>query len=206
MVKQYCIIGAGACGLPVVKAFIERGIPFDCFEKGSAVGGNWRFENDNGMSSAYRSLHINTSRERMEYSDYPMPKSYPDFPHHTQIAAYFDAAPPQTELTPSYNVAPTTDIYAVVEGADVAVDFTTPTSVIENARWCLGRGMHVVIGTTGISARSASGSPVAPRGRALPHTPAQGRPARLLIVTGGNHAGEFLPLLGNGSQFGLRHL
>ena len=26
----------------------------------------------------------------MEYSDYPMPKSYPDFPHHTQIAAYFD--------------------------------------------------------------------------------------------------------------------
>ena len=35
-----------------------------------------------------------------------------------QIAAYFDAAPPQTELTPSYNVAPTTDIYAVVEVAD----------------------------------------------------------------------------------------
>lgn len=29
---------------------------------------------------------------------------------------------------------------------------------------------------------------------------------RILIVTGGNHAGEFLPLLGNGSQFGLRHI
>lgn len=29
---------------------------------------------------------------------------------------------------------------------------------------------------------------------------------RILVVTGGNHAGEFLPLLGNGSQFGLRHL
>jgi glucose-1-phosphate thymidylyltransferase len=29
---------------------------------------------------------------------------------------------------------------------------------------------------------------------------------RILIVTGGNHAGEFLPLLGNGSQFGLKHL
>jgi hypothetical protein len=43
------------------------------------------------MSSAYRSLHINTSRERMEYTDFPMPKSYPDFPHHSQIAAYFDA-------------------------------------------------------------------------------------------------------------------
>lgn len=29
---------------------------------------------------------------------------------------------------------------------------------------------------------------------------------RILVVTGGNHAGEFLPLLGNGSHFGLRHL
>ncbi len=28
----------------------------------------------------------------------------------------------------------------------------------------------------------------------------------ILIVTGGNHAGEFLPLLGNGADFGLKHL
>jgi len=26
----------------------------------------------------------------MEYSDFPMPKSYPDFPHHSHIAEYFD--------------------------------------------------------------------------------------------------------------------
>ena len=44
----------------------------------------------NGMSAAYRDLFINTSRPRMEYSDFPMPDSYPDFPHHTHIAAYFD--------------------------------------------------------------------------------------------------------------------
>jgi glucose-1-phosphate thymidylyltransferase len=29
---------------------------------------------------------------------------------------------------------------------------------------------------------------------------------RILVVTGGNHAGEFLPLLGNGSAFGLKHV
>ena len=28
----------------------------------------------------------------------------------------------------------------------------------------------------------------------------------ILIVTGGNHAGEFLHLLGNGSEFGLKHI
>jgi hypothetical protein len=67
-----------------------RGIPFECFEKGSQVGGNWRFENDNEMSSAYRSLHINTSRGLMAYKTYPMPEDYPDYPNHFQIAAYFD--------------------------------------------------------------------------------------------------------------------
>ena len=85
-----CVIGAGSSGIAAAKALHERGIPFDCFEKSDQVGGNWVFGNRNGMSSAYRSLHINTSRERMEYSDFPMPKSYPDFPHHTHIAEYFN--------------------------------------------------------------------------------------------------------------------
>ena len=85
-----CVIGAGSSGIAAAKALHDRGIPFDCFEKSDRVGGNWVFGNVNGMSSAYRSLHINTSRERMEYSDYPMPSTYPDFPHHSQIARYFD--------------------------------------------------------------------------------------------------------------------
>ena len=85
------VIGAGSSGIAAAKALHERGIPFTCFEASDRVGGNWVFGNKNGMSAAYRQLFINTSRDRMEYSDYPMPKSYPDFPHHTQIAAYFDA-------------------------------------------------------------------------------------------------------------------
>jgi phytoene/squalene synthetase/cation diffusion facilitator CzcD-associated flavoprotein CzcO len=86
-----CIIGAGSSGIAACKALYERGIPFDCFECSDRVGGNWVFGNKNGMSSAYRSLHINTSRERMAYSDFPMPADYPDFPHHVLIARYFDA-------------------------------------------------------------------------------------------------------------------
>jgi thioredoxin reductase len=85
-----CIIGAGSSGIAAAKALHERGISFDCFEKSDRVGGNWVFGNSNGMSAAYRDLFINTSRPRMEFTDYPMPESYPDFPHHTHIAAYFD--------------------------------------------------------------------------------------------------------------------
>lgn len=84
------MIGAGSSGIAACQVLAARGISFDCFEKGSKVGGNWRFENDNGMSSAYRSLHINTSRGLMAYKTYPMPDDYPDYPDHFQIARYFD--------------------------------------------------------------------------------------------------------------------
>jgi hypothetical protein len=87
---RVCVIGAGSSGIASCQVLQARGIPFDCFEKGSGVGGNWRYMNDNGMSSAYRSLHINTSRNLMEYGAFPMPRDYPDYPDHFRIAKYFD--------------------------------------------------------------------------------------------------------------------
>ncbi len=87
---KVCIVGAGSSGMVACNALRQRGIPYDCFEKGSTIGGNWRFENDNGVSSAYRSLHINSSREAMTYRAHPMPDEYPDYPNHFQVAAYFD--------------------------------------------------------------------------------------------------------------------
>jgi dimethylaniline monooxygenase (N-oxide forming) len=85
-----CIVGAGSSGISAAKALLDRGVPFDCLEKSDQVGGNWVFGNRNGMSAAYRDLFINVSRERMAYADFPMPSSYPDFPHHTHIKEYFD--------------------------------------------------------------------------------------------------------------------
>jgi 4-hydroxy-tetrahydrodipicolinate reductase len=37
------------------------------------------------------------------------------------------------------------------EAAHVAVDFTHPTAVMDDARWCLANGVHLVIGTTGLT-------------------------------------------------------
>jgi 4-hydroxy-tetrahydrodipicolinate reductase len=33
--------------------------------------------------------------------------------------------------------------------AEVVVDFTTPDAVMDNLRWCIDAGLHVVVGTTG---------------------------------------------------------
>jgi dimethylaniline monooxygenase (N-oxide forming) len=87
---RVCVIGAGSSGIASCQVLLRRGIGFECFETGSEVGGNWRYMNDNGMSSAYKSLHINTSRRTMEYASYPMPEDLPDYPSHAQIAKYFD--------------------------------------------------------------------------------------------------------------------
>jgi dimethylaniline monooxygenase (N-oxide forming) len=89
--KSVCVIGAGSSGIAVAKALHQRGIPFDCYECGERIGGNWVFGNTNGMSAAYRGLHINSSKRRMQFSDFPMPADYPDYPHHTQVADYFDS-------------------------------------------------------------------------------------------------------------------
>ncbi len=90
-IKQVCLIGCGASGIPAVKALVDRGISFDCFEAGDDIGGNWLINNSNGMSAAYESLRINTSRELMEYADFPMSDQYPVYPDHHQIKDYFDA-------------------------------------------------------------------------------------------------------------------
>ncbi|MEO1087205.1 MAG: NAD(P)-binding domain-containing protein, partial [Acidobacteriota bacterium] len=88
--KKICVVGAGSSGIVAAKVLLEHGHDVVCLEKGSGIGGNWRFRNDNGMSASYASLHINTSKEKMAYSDYPMPEDYPDYPHHSQVLAYFE--------------------------------------------------------------------------------------------------------------------
>jgi Flavin-binding monooxygenase-like len=88
---EVVVIGAGSSGLAVVKALQAYGVAVDGFERGSDVGGLWRYENDNGLSGAYASLRTNVSRSRMQYPSFPMPASYGDFPHHRQMAAYLDA-------------------------------------------------------------------------------------------------------------------
>lgn len=88
---RVAIIGAGTSGVVCAKVLRQQGLDVQVFEKGSHVGGLWRFGNDNGMSSIYRSLHINTSKRVMQLSDYPMPAHMAEFPSHAEIIEYFES-------------------------------------------------------------------------------------------------------------------
>ena len=84
------VIGAGISGLTTGKMLGAYDIPHTCFEASDRKGGNWAFGNPSGHSSAYRSLHIDTSKKRLSFKDFAMPADYPDVPHHSQIEAYLD--------------------------------------------------------------------------------------------------------------------
>ena len=85
-----CIVGAGASGITVAKSLRERGIAFDWFEKGSAVGGLWRYDNDSGTSSAYRSLQIDTSSRSLAYPDFAVPRHWPAYLGADRVLAYLE--------------------------------------------------------------------------------------------------------------------
>lgn len=84
-----CIIGAGCSGFTTAKRLKDVGVPYDCFEMSDEIGGNWYYKNPNGMSSCYESLHIDTSKWRLAFEDFPVPADWPDFPHHAQLFQYF---------------------------------------------------------------------------------------------------------------------
>jgi thioredoxin reductase len=95
------VIGAGISGLTAGKMLADYGVPYTCFESSDRIGGNWAFGNPNGHSSAYRSLHIDTSKHQLSFRDFPMPDHFPDFPHHTQIKQYLDSYAEAFDLEPN---------------------------------------------------------------------------------------------------------
>ncbi|MBL7713791.1 MAG: NAD(P)-binding domain-containing protein [Chitinophagaceae bacterium] len=80
--NHYLIIGAGPVGLGLAKVFKDRGIRYDQAEADSEVGGNW-------YHGVYKTAHILSCKTAMEFPEYPMPESYPDFPSQNQVCRYF---------------------------------------------------------------------------------------------------------------------
>ena len=85
----YCVIGAGSSGLTAAKNLREHGFAVDVYEREDDVGGNWNIGAEN--SRVYNSTHLISSKPFTEYPDFPLPDDYPDYPHHSQMHAYFQA-------------------------------------------------------------------------------------------------------------------
>nr|CAA87633.1 flavin-containing monooxygenase 5 (FMO5) [Homo sapiens] len=89
--KRIAVIGGGVSGLSSIKCCVEEGLEPVCFERTDDIGGLWRFQEnpEEGRASIYKSVIINTSKEMMCFSDYPIPDHYPNFMHNAQVLEYF---------------------------------------------------------------------------------------------------------------------
>ncbi len=90
MQKRFAVIGAGAGGLCASKNLLARGIDVTIFEVGSKIGGLWVYNNDSGLSPAYRSLHINSEAKVSSFADFPFPADCALYPDHVAMHRYFD--------------------------------------------------------------------------------------------------------------------
>ena len=130
--KSVAVIGAGACGICAAKTMLEAGFSVTVFEAGSEIGGMWCYENDNGLSSAYNTLHINTSRKVTRFSDLDFDDDTQHFPDHRDMHRYlvkyadnFGVTPHIQFNTPVLSVEPLTDTTA-------ASQFTPGVLVVPN--------------------------------------------------------------------------
>lgn len=85
---RVAVIGAGAAGLAATKNLLDVGADVVTYEKGEHAGGLRVRGNSNGLSPAYDSLHLNTSRGRTEFADFPMPADWIDYPSADHVAGY----------------------------------------------------------------------------------------------------------------------
>ncbi len=99
MAKRFAVIGAGAAGLCAAKHLLAHGMRVTIFEVGSKIGGLWVYDNDSGLSSAYRSLHINSEARVSSYNDFPFPEDGPLYPDHAEMQRYFRAYADRFGLT-----------------------------------------------------------------------------------------------------------
>ena len=88
--NKIAVIGAGACGLCAAKYLTGAGFDVTIFEIGTQIGGLWCYMNDNGRSSAYRTLHINTSRGVTRFHDLDFDTGVQAFPDHEDMYRYLN--------------------------------------------------------------------------------------------------------------------
>ncbi|MFB4309062.1 flavin-containing monooxygenase [Actinomadura sp. GTD37] len=84
--RRVAVIGAGPAGLAAGKALRDAGVETVLYERGDRPGGLW--VRGAGLSPAYASLHLNTSKGRTEFADFPMPRHWPDYPSADRVAGY----------------------------------------------------------------------------------------------------------------------
>ncbi|MCE7921783.1 MAG: NAD(P)/FAD-dependent oxidoreductase [Haliscomenobacteraceae bacterium CHB4] len=94
MKQKIAIVGAGLSGLVTAKTLLDYGHDVTVFEKEAEIGGVW------APSRRYPGLTTQNTRDSYAFSDFRMPKQYPEFPTGLQMLAYLKSYAQHFDLMP----------------------------------------------------------------------------------------------------------
>lgn len=93
-VKTIGIIGAGPSGLVTAKTCLEYGYKIMVFEKEAELGGVW------ASSRRYPGVTTQNTKDTYFFSDFPMPRHYPQWPSGEQVQSYLTAYAKEFNIFP----------------------------------------------------------------------------------------------------------
>lgn len=84
MIRRIGIVGSGLAGLSTAKTLRQFGFDVTVYEREADIGGVW------SASRRYPGLTTQNPRDTYAFSDFPMPKSYPEWPSGAQVQSYLE--------------------------------------------------------------------------------------------------------------------
>ena len=104
------IVGAGVAGLATAKVLKQSGHEVTVFDRTADVGGVW------SASRRYPGLSTQSTKAQYELSDFPMPKSFPEWPSGEQVQQYLQSYAEHNGLLPGLQL--NTEVDSVSRAAD----------------------------------------------------------------------------------------
>ena len=97
------IIGAGVAGLTTAKVLLQAGHQAEVFDRTPDVGGVW------SRTRRYPGLTTQSPSAQYSFSDFPMPKGFPEWPTGAQVQEYLAAYAGYFGIEPSLRLETTVE-------------------------------------------------------------------------------------------------
>ncbi|XP_077517360.1 flavin-containing monooxygenase 5-like isoform X1 [Amblyomma americanum] len=116
--KRIAIIGGGSAGIASAKSCLEEDLEPVVFEQTDALGGLWRYRDvpEHGVPSLMKATIINTCKEMSCFSDFPPPREFANYMHHSMLVRYFEMYADHFGVTK--HIRFNTEVTRVVKGED----------------------------------------------------------------------------------------
>ncbi|MBD2505349.1 flavin-containing monooxygenase [Anabaena azotica] len=106
--QKHLIIGAGFVGLGMAQALKAANMSYDQIDASDDIGGNW-------YHGVYETAHIISSRKITQFTHFPMPESYPDFPSAKNMRDYLNSFADHFDLRPHIELNKTVSYVRPIE-------------------------------------------------------------------------------------------